>query len=140
MLVWIRINVHDIYKKPVGDVKNTYVSLEVYDALMDTFRKEEHAEHMRDLRNRTAEGYVEAMTELIMEEGEVMEDIIMRRLDIETLHRAIHTLSKTQKERLHMYFFEELTIRDIAKQQHTNRNAIWKSIQSAMKKIKKFLV
>lgn len=74
MSEWIRIKIKDFYKDAVGETEFTYVSHEVYEALADTFRREAHAEEMRDLRH----------------------------------------LTEVQRERLHLYFFEGLTFRQIA--------------------------
>lgn len=60
MSEWIRIK--DFYKDTVGETEYTYVSHEVYEALTDLFRREEHAEEMRDLRHLTAGGYIEGET------------------------------------------------------------------------------
>ena len=55
----IRIRIKDFYKDAIGEIEYTYVSEEVYEALANTFRKEAHAEEMRDLRHVTKDGYVE---------------------------------------------------------------------------------
>lgn len=59
----IMIRIRDFYKDAIGEVEYTYVSEEVYEALVDTFRKEAHAEVMRNLRHVTKDGYVEGDTE-----------------------------------------------------------------------------
>ena len=59
MSEWIRIRVKDFYKDAVGELEYTYVTREVYEALADTFRKEAHAQEMRDIRHTTKDGYTE---------------------------------------------------------------------------------
>lgn len=138
MSEWIKIKVSDYYKNATGEQEYTYVSPEVYEALMNTFRKEAHAEKMRDLRNRVAESYIEGDTENIaFYTGESLEDQIIRQLDMEHLQTAMQTLTEIQKERLRLYFFEGLTTREIAVLQHANQNAIWKSISGAIEKLRK---
>ena len=74
MSEWRKIRIQDYYKEAVGEEEYTYVTPEVYEILANTFRKEAHAEQMRDLRNRTAEGYTEGDTEdLLMESPESLE-------------------------------------------------------------------
>ena len=51
MSKWIKIRVKDFYKDAVGELEYTYVTREVYEALVDTFRKEAHAQEMRDIRH-----------------------------------------------------------------------------------------
>ena len=139
MSEWRKIRVQDYYREAVGDAEYTYVTPEVYEILANTFRKEAHAEQMRDLRNRTAEGYTEGDTEdLLMESPESLEDMVIRQMEIETLQKAMQTLSEIQRERLHLYFFEGMTTREIADRQGTNQNAVWKSIQSGVAVLRRF--
>ena len=63
MSKWIKIRVKDFYKDAVGELEYTYVTREVYEALVDTFRKEAHAQEMRDIRHTTKDGYTEGETE-----------------------------------------------------------------------------
>ena len=71
MSEWIRIRVKDFYKDAIGEMEYTYVTREVYESLTETFRKEAHAQEMRDLRHITREGYTEGETEdLAFDSGE----------------------------------------------------------------------
>ena len=106
----IKIRIKDFYKDAVGETEYTYVTEEVYEALVNTFRKETHAEEMRDLRHITVNGYVEGMTEdLIKETGISLEDMVIRQIEIEILQKAMQSLTEVQKERLHLYFFKGMT-------------------------------
>jgi len=139
MSEWIRIRVKDFYKDAIGETEYTYVTREVYEALTETFRKEAHAQQMRDLRHISKEGYAEGATEeLAFDSGESLEDIVIRQMELETLQKAMQSLTDAQKERLHLYFFEGLTIREIAERQGVNRNAVWKSIQGIIVQLKQF--
>ena len=115
MSEWIRIRVKDFYKDAVGELEYTYVTREVYEALADTFRKEAHAQEMRDIRHTTKDGYTEGETEELVElTGESVEDTVIRQMEIETLQKAMQSLTPVQRERLHFYFFEGMTYRQIA--------------------------
>lgn len=139
MSEWIRIRVKDFYKDAIGETEYTYVTREVYEALTETFCKEAHAQQMRDLRHISKEGYTEGATEeLAFDSGESLEDMVIRQMELETLQKAMQSLTDVQKERLHLYFFEGLSTREIAQKQQTNQNAVWKSIQSSVKKLKNF--
>lgn len=136
----IRIKIQDFYSNAIGSVEYAYVSPEVYEALTQTFRKEAHAEEMRDIRHVIRDGYVEGDTECILFEcGESLEDTIIRQIEMETLRSAIQTLSDVQKARVQMYYFEEMNITEIAERQGVNVNAVWKSLQLAIKQLKKTL-
>lgn len=135
----IRIKVTDFYNNAVGEMEYAYVSKEVYEALANSFRREAHAELMRDLRHLSSGGYIEGDTEdLIAQQGNLLEEQVLLKMDLEMLQVAIQSLTDIQKERLHLYFFEGLSTREIAEKQGTNQNAVWKSIQAAIKKLKNF--
>lgn len=136
---WIKIRVKDFYNNAIGETEYTYVTKEVYEILANSFRREAHAELMRDLRHRIAEGYVEGNTEdLMMDHGETLEEQVILKMDLELLQVAMQSLTEIQKERLHLYFFEGLSTREIAEKYKVSQHVIWKSIQSAIHKLKKF--
>ena len=139
MSEWIRIRVKDFYKDAIGETEYTYVTREVYEALTETFRKEAHAQEMRDLRHVTKEGYTEGETEdLAFDSGESLEDMVIRQMEMETLQKAMQSLTEVQRERLHLYFFEGLTYRQIAEKKGIGEKNVRESITGAIKKIKKF--
>lgn len=139
MSEWIRIRVKDFYKDAVGEMEYTYVTKEVCEALTETFRKEVHAQEMRDLRHVTKEGYTEGETEdLAFDSGESLEDMVIRQMELETLKKAMQSLTEVQRERLHLYFFEGLTYRQIAEKKGIGEKNVRESITGAIKKIKKF--
>ena len=139
MSEWIRIRVKDFYTDAIGQTEYTYVTKEVYEALTETFRKEAHAQEMRDLRHVTKEGYTEGETEdLAFDSGESLEDMVIRQMELETLQKAMQSLTEVQRERLHLYFFEGLTYRQIAEKKRIGEKNVRESITGAIKKIKKF--
>lgn len=139
MSKWIKIRIKDFYKDAIGETEYTYVSEEVYETLVNTFRKEAHAEEMRDLRHIAVSGFVEGYTEdLLMDTGTSLEDNVIRQIEIEILQKAMQSLTEVQKERLHLYFYEGMTTREIANKVGVSQNVVWKSIQGAIKSLKKF--
>lgn len=139
MSKWIKIRIKDFYKDTIDETEYTYVTEEVYETLVDTFRKEAHAEKMRDLRHIAVFGYVEGDTEdFIMDAGTSLEDIVIRQIEIEILQKAMQSLTEVQRERLHLYFYEGMTTREIANKVGVSQNVVWKSIQGAIKTLRKF--
>lgn len=137
----IRIRIKDFYKDAIGEIEYTYVSEEVYEALVNTFRKEAHAEEMRDLRHVTKDGYVEGDTEdLLIETEESVEDYVIRQLEIKQLQKVMKQLTENQKERLQLYFFEGLTYRQIGEKLGISDKSVRESIDAALKKIKKIII
>ena len=107
--------------------------------MANIFRREEHAEEMRDLRHRTKVGYAEGETEeLTFESGESLEDMVIWRMELETLQKAMQSLTEVQRERLHRYFFDGLTFRQIGERLGVSDKSVRESIEAALKKIKKF--
>ena len=139
MSEWIKIRIKDFYKDAVGGSEYTYVSHEVYEALADTFRKEAHAEEMRDLRHIMAGGYIEGETEeQIAEETQSLEDAVIRQMELETLQEAVQSLTGVQRDRLHLYFFEGLTFRQIGEKLGVSDKSVRESVEASLKKIKKY--
>ena len=135
----IKIRLKDYYANAVGDDEFAYVTKEVFEALANTFRREEHAEEMRDLRHITKVGYAEGETEeLTFESGESLEDMVIWRMELETLQKAMQSLTEVQRERLHLYFFVGLTFRQIGERLSVSDKSVRESIEAALKKIKKF--
>lgn len=138
MSEWIRIRVKDFYTDAIGETEYTNVTKEVYEALTETFRKEAHAQEMRDLRHVTKEGYTEGETEdLAFDSGESLENMVIRQMELETLQKAMQSLTEVQRERLHLYFFEGLTYRQIGQKKGIVEKNVRESITGAIKKIKK---
>lgn len=139
MSKWIKIRVKDFYKDAIGEPEYVYVTKDVYEVLANTFRKESHAQEMRDLRHLTLDGYVEGNTEdLITDIGEPLENIVIKQMELEALQKAMQSLTEVQRERLHLYFFKGMTTREIADKIGVSQNVVWKSIQGAINKLKKF--
>ncbi len=135
MSEWIKIRIKDFYKDAVGESEYTYVSHEVYEALADTFRKEAHAEEMRDIRHIMAGGYIEGETEERMaEETEPLEDMVIHRMELETLQEAVQSLTGVQWERLHLYFFEGLIFRQIAEKLCIDDKSVRENVEASLKK------
>lgn len=135
-----RIRVQDFYKDAVGNQDYIEVSEEVYEAMVNTFRKEDHAQEMKDFRHVTKDGYTEGDTEdLIFLQEESLEDYVIRQIEIENLQKAIQSLTPVQKQRLQMYFFDGFTYRQIGEKLGVDEKAVRNSITAALKKIKKIL-
>lgn len=71
--------------------------------------------------------------------GESLEETVSRSMEYEQLHKAISKLPETQKRRLLLYFFGELTYEQIAELEGCKYQAVQSSIYAAIKTLKKFL-
>ena len=72
-------------------------------------------------------------------EQDTIENEVEFEIYKEHLMAAISKLKEIPRRRLLAYFFEGKTQRDIAKEEGVNRNAVEKSIEGAIRIIKKYL-
>lgn len=68
---------------------------------------------------------------------ESLEETVSRSMEYEQLHKAISKLPETQKRRLRLYFFGELTYEQIAELEGCTKRAVKFSIDLAIEKLKK---
>lgn len=68
---------------------------------------------------------------------ESLEETVSRSMEYEQLHKAISKLPETQKRRLLLYFFGELTYEQIAELEGCTKRAVKFSIDLAIEKLKK---
>ncbi len=66
-----------------------------------------------------------------------MECEIEEKFLFEELRKAINQLSNVQKRRIKLYYFEDMTLEEIAKLENTTHQAISKTIHKAIEEIKK---
>lgn len=67
-----------------------------------------------------------------------MEEIVLKKLQADRLHRAINELPEKQKRRLLLHYFQELTYVEIAKREKCSTRAVEYSIHGAIQRLKKY--
>ena len=72
--------------------------------------------------------------------AESVEETVLRNMEYERLHRAISELPEKQRRRLTLYYFKGLTYEQIAEMEGCTIMPVKRSIDSALKKIKLFLI
>lgn len=109
---------------------------EIFDKfeLRDLSELNEYDNHIEHL-----ELYDETLERRIIHKQELIEDVIIRKVTFEKLHYAIQQLSEIEKRRIKMYYFEDKTLEEIAKIENTSHQAISKSLQNSIKKLKNLL-
>ena len=68
---------------------------------------------------------------------ESLEETVSRNIEYELLHKAISKLPETQRRRLLLYFFGEMSYGQIAKLEGCTKMAVKGSVDIALKKLKK---
>lgn len=76
------------------------------------------------------------LNERALDVQESVEDIVMRNLQNEKVHRAIGMLPEVQKRRIKMYFFDGMTYEEIAARENCKHPAVVKSVKAALEKLK----
>lgn len=66
-----------------------------------------------------------------------LEETVIRQIEIENLYYEIEKLPEIQKRRLKMYYFENLTLKEIAKIENCSFQSISYSIECAIKNLAK---
>lgn len=79
------------------------------------------------------------MHERTVEVQESVEEIVLRNLQNEKVHRAIGMLPEVQRRRIKLYFFDRLTYEEIASKENCKHPAVVKSVKAALEKLKNIL-
>ena len=106
------------------------------------FHNEENEDHKQANYTVSLEGLSEeAISVMSVEEYHIAEFSANERRELaQYLFQGLHIcLTETQRRRLWKYCVENKTIRAIAEEESSYRNAVWKSIASAKQKINVFL-
>ena len=70
---------------------------------------------------------------------ESIEDLIIRKTSLEDLRKAINMLPEVQRRRIKLYYFDELTEKEIAKLENVSQKNISKSLTIAKNNLKEIL-
>lgn len=70
--------------------------------------------------------------------AESLEDTVVRQILNEELHKAIAQLPDTQRRRLVLYYFQQLTYEQIAEMEGCRYQSVQESILSAIEKLRKY--
>lgn len=92
-----------------------------------------HIEHLNIMESD------EILYKRTLEKSLLIDDIVDKKLEVETLKKAINGLPITQKRRLKKYYFENKTLEDIAKDENCSKVAVKYSIDCAIGNLRKKL-
>ena len=123
-------------------IHNVEVSKKVFEAF-DKFELEDISELHKvdkhiDSRNIDNTDYTDiVLYHLGISNYKSVEEEIEEKLQNEELYKAINILSETQKRRLKLYYFEDLTLQEIADLEGCSVKNVYKSIEQAKEKLQK---
>lgn len=127
------------YEFADGTTSEIEVTDEVY-ALHEQLANEEKRNNKRETRRHISLTYFTDMgIDFTDDNAADPFTALIRRDDEERIHKAIEKLSNKQRALLHKVFFENLSLREIARQTGVTHQALSKQIAVIYKKLKKFL-
>lgn len=127
------------FKDTKNIIHRVEVSEKVYEAF-DKFELEDISQiHKIKKHIERNEVYEETLCHKSLNTPVSVEDEVESKMLQEELKVAINELSNIQKRRLKMYYFNELTLDEIAMLENTSHQAISKSIIRAIEEIRKKL-
>lgn len=114
------------------------ISNEIYEAfnrfelddVSQIHKYQRHIEH--------SEIYEETLNERAIHKAISVEEIVSNNMLMEDLKEAIDSLSDIQKRRIKMYYFEELTQKEIAEKEGTSIRAVQYTLNSAITQLQKY--
>lgn len=120
-------------------IHNVEISLEVYEAF-DKFELEDISQiHKYRSHIEHSEIYEESLNARSVHKPISVEEEVESKIIFEKLKLAINQLSTIQKRRIKMYYFEDMTLEEIAKIEGATHQAISKSINKGIEEIKKIM-
>lgn len=127
------------FKNSNGVIENVKIKKEVYDVL-NKFELEDISEMNKyDRHIEHSQIYEDTLNKRMLYKPMLTDEIIEKNITNIKLKSAINSLSKTQRRRIIMYYFEDLTQEEIAEIENISHQAVSKNILNAIKIIRKNL-
>lgn len=125
------------------DATHTKQCMEISKALFEVFDRFELEDisymHKVDRHYEQSEQTEEAINRRATMPQELVEETVAQQIEVEALYRAIAQLPETQRRRLVLYYFGELTYSQIAELEGCTIMPVKRSIDKAIEKLKIFL-
>ena len=113
------------------------ISQEIADYLED-YRRDIHRQLKKKQRNQNNAQWIDGIIESLMSVPPVgFEDDVIRKLEQKLMQELVNTLPETQRRRLKAYYYDELTYREIATLEGVHFSAIKRSVELALKNLKR---
>ena len=103
---------------------------ELYD-LRELNEYDRHIEHL--------EYTEESLYNKTNDKEDTLENIVIKKIEYEKLYKAIEQLPKNQSRRIKLYYFNELTLTNIAKIEKCSIHSVYVSIERAKENLKKII-
>lgn len=125
------------FKDARGVMQNIEIDKVLYE-LFNRFELEDISHLNRVSRHIEHSELTEAsLNDRAFYKAESLEESVSRSIEYELLHKAISKLPETQRRRLLLYFFGEMTYEQIAELEGCTKRAVKFSVDLAIEKLKK---
>lgn len=127
------------FKDNKNIMHNVEISDEVYQAF-DKFELEDISQiHKYRKHIEHSEVYEESLYHRVVNQDKSVEDTIEEKIMNDILKSAIEKLTNTQKRRIKLYYFEDMTLNKIAELENCSIASVKESIDTAISKLQKNL-
>ena len=128
--------VYDAYMK--GDRKMRYFES---DLKTERFLMDENGQIRQVIPSRedSLDRLMDDNAEQFADRPESVEDMVLRRISIERLYKALDRLTEKERKLIEALFFEEMTEREVAHSLGISQPAVHKQKNKILKKLKLFL-
>lgn len=131
------------YKVSFKDGINIFHEIEVSEKIYEAFDKFELEDisqmHKYERHIEHSEIYENTLNSRAVDKPTSLEQEVENKMMVDELKDAINLLSEVQKRRLKMYYFEDMTLKQIADIEGCSPKNVFKSIEQAKENIKKNL-
>ncbi len=127
-----------IYKFVDGTTNAVEVTEDIYLIHLELLQQEKR-NHWKETRRHTSLYY---FTDMGIDFEDKRIDLfaeIVRKENAERVHKVLMTLSDKRRELVHKFYYEEMTMRQIASQEGVSHTAISQRIKTIRKRLKKQL-
>lgn len=127
------------FKDGLGKLRKVEVTEDVFN-LLDRFELEDLSE-MNEFDNHIEHSELTEITlhNRLKNKPFLLEDEILNKLYCEEVFSLLNELPESQRKRIKMYYFSNMTLDEIAKIEGTTHQAISKSINNGIRKLQKLV-
>ena len=127
------------FKDGQGVLHKLEISRTLYDAF-DSFELDDLVYlNVVDRHIEQSEVWEATLNVRAVKKPEGIEEVVLKKIQIEALHTAMKTLPEMQRRRMQLYYFEGMTYEQIAKKEGCTKMPVKRSIEAAVERLKKEL-
>ncbi len=133
-------NIYKVYFKDGKGVNQCVeISEDIFKAL-DRFELDDLSElNEYDNHIEHSEIYERTLNKRAIDKPMGLEDIVIQKATFEDLRNAIKLLPTIQRKRIKLYYFEEMTMEEIAKIENCSIHSVFVSLERGKEKLKELL-